>query len=85
MAEQGSLPEFLYQRHVEVGDKLNLNFGVNEDEDLNEHEVRKLVYLMKANKILTKVVEKKCMSVLMTTILWNSKMNQQHRQIFFWV
>ena len=85
MAEQGSLPEFLYQRHVEVGDKVNLNFGVNEDEDLNEHEARKLVYLMKASKILTKVVEKKCMSVLMTTILWISKMNQQHRQIFFWV
>lgn len=85
MAEQGSLPEFLYQRHVEVGYKVNLNFGVNEDEDLNEHEVRKLVYLTKASKILTKVVEKKCMSVLMTTILWTSKMNQQHRQIFFWV
>lgn len=85
MAEQGSLSEFLYQRHVEVGDKVNLNFGINEDEDLNEHEVRKLVYLMKASKILTKVVEKKCMSVLMTTILWTSKMNQQHRQIFFWV
>ena len=43
MAKQGTLPEYLYQRHLEVGDKVNLNFGVDEDEgpheDLNEREV----------------------------------------------
>ena len=43
MAKHGKLPEYLYQRHLEVGDKVNLNFGVDEDEgpheDLNEHEV----------------------------------------------
>ena len=43
MAKHGTLPEYLYQRHLEVGDQVNLNFGVNEDEgpheDLNEHEV----------------------------------------------
>ena len=41
MAKHGTLPEYLYQRHLEVGDKVNLNFGVDEDEgpheDLNEH------------------------------------------------
>ena len=40
MAKHGTLPEYLYQRHLEVGDKVNLNFGVDEDEgpheDLNE-------------------------------------------------
>ena len=44
MAKHGTLPEYLYQRHLEVGDKVNLKFGVDEDEepheDLNEHEVR---------------------------------------------
>ena len=43
MAKHGTLPEYLYRRHLEVGDKVNLNFGVDEDEgphkDLNEHEV----------------------------------------------
>ena len=43
MAKHGTLPGYLYQRHLEVGDKVNLNFGVDEDEgpheDLNEHEV----------------------------------------------
>ena len=43
MAKHGTLPEYLYQRHLEVGDKVNLNFGVDEDEgpyeDLNEREV----------------------------------------------
>ena len=50
MAKHGTLrPEYLYQCHLEVGDKVNLNFGVDEDEgpheDLNEHEVtvRKLI------------------------------------------
>ena len=32
MAKHGTLPEYLYQRHLEVGDKVNLNFGVDEDE-----------------------------------------------------
>ena len=40
MAKHGTLPEYLYQRHLEVGDKVNLNFEVDEDEgpheDLNE-------------------------------------------------
>ena len=40
MAEHGTLPEYPYQRHLEVGDMVNLNFGVDEDEgpheDLNE-------------------------------------------------
>ena len=35
MAKHGTLPEFLYQRHLEVGDKVNLDFEVGEDEDLN--------------------------------------------------
>ena len=43
MAKHDTLPEYLYQRHLEVGDKVNLNFGVDEDEgphkDLNEREV----------------------------------------------
>ena len=43
MVKHGTLPEYLYQRHLEVGDKVNLNFGVDEDEgpheDLNEREV----------------------------------------------
>ena len=43
MAKHGTLPEYLYQRHLEVGGKVNLNFGGDEDEgpheDLNEHEV----------------------------------------------
>ena len=43
MAKHGTLPEYLYQRHLEVGDKVNLNFGVDEDEgpheDLNDREV----------------------------------------------
>ena len=39
VAKHGTLPEFLYQRHLEGGDKVDLNFGVKEDEDLNEHEV----------------------------------------------
>ena len=43
MSKHGTLPEYLYQRHLEVGDKVNLNFGVDEDEgthgNLNEHEV----------------------------------------------
>ena len=38
MAKHGTLPEYLYQRHLEVGDKVNLNLEVGEDEDLNEHE-----------------------------------------------
>ena len=37
------MPEYLYQRHLEVGDKVNLNFVVDEDEgpheDLNDREV----------------------------------------------
>ena len=38
------MPEYLYQRYLEVDNKVNLNFGVDEDEgpheDLNEpHEV----------------------------------------------
>ena len=36
MAKHGTLPEFLYQRHLEVSDKVHLNFGFHEDEDLNE-------------------------------------------------
>ena len=43
MAKHGTLPEYLYQCHLEVGDKVNLNFGVGEDEgpheDLNKLEV----------------------------------------------
>ena len=43
MAKHGTLPEYLYQHHLEVGDKVNLNFAVDEDEgpheDLNEREV----------------------------------------------
>ena len=80
MAKHGTLPEYLYQRHLEVGDKVNLNFGVDEDEapheDLNEREgVRKLVSLAKASRNLMKVVTKKLKSVQMTTILRASKMN----------
>ena len=29
-AKHGTLPEYLYQRHLEVGDKVNLNVGVDE-------------------------------------------------------
>ena len=43
MAKHGTLPEYLYQRHLEVGDRVNPNFGVDEDEGLHEaldeHEV----------------------------------------------
>ena len=43
MAKHRTLPEYLYQSHLEVGDKVNLNFEVDKDEgpyeDLNEHEV----------------------------------------------
>ena len=43
MAKHGTLPEYLYQCRLEFGDKVNLNFRVDEDEgpheDLNEHEV----------------------------------------------
>ena len=43
MAKHGTLPEYLYQRRLEVGDRVNLNFGLDEDkgplEDPNEHEV----------------------------------------------
>ena len=45
MAKHGTLPEYLHKRHLEVGDKVNLNFRVDDDEgphmheDLNEHEV----------------------------------------------
>ena len=38
MAKHGTLPEFIYQRHLEVSDKVHLNFGFHEDEDLNEDE-----------------------------------------------
>ena len=38
MAKHGTLPEHLYQHHLEVGDKVNLDFEVGEDEDFNEHE-----------------------------------------------
>ena len=38
MAKHGTLPEFLYQRHLEVGDKVHLNFGFHENEDRNEDE-----------------------------------------------
>ena len=38
MAKHGTLPKYLYQRHLEVGDKVNLHFEVGEDEDLNEYE-----------------------------------------------
>ena len=41
MAKHWPLSEFLYQHHLEVGNKVNLNFGANEDEDLNKHEVSK--------------------------------------------
>lgn len=48
MAKHGTLPEYLYQRHLEGGDKINLNFGVDDDEgphkDLNEHEVSEEAY-----------------------------------------
>ena len=33
MAKHGILPEYLYQRHLEVGDKVNLNLGLDEDKD----------------------------------------------------
>ena len=38
MAKHRTLPEYLYQCHLKVGDKVNLNLEVGEDEDLNEHE-----------------------------------------------
>ena len=41
MAKHWPLSEFLYQHHLEVGNKVNLNSGANEDEDLNKHEVSK--------------------------------------------
>ena len=78
MAKHGTLPEYPYQRHLEVGDMVNLNFGVDEDEgpheDLNEHEARKLVSLTKVSKNLMKVVTKKLKSVQMTIIPRASKM-----------
>ena len=63
--------------------KVNLNFGVDEDEgpheDLNEREVSEEASvsspLAKASKNLMKVVTKKLKSVQMTTILRASKMN----------
>ena len=43
MAKHGTLPEHLYQHHLEVGDKVNLDFevGEDEDEDFNEHEAKR--------------------------------------------
>lgn len=38
MAKHGTLPEFIYQCHLKVGDKVHLNYGIHEDEDLNEDE-----------------------------------------------
>ena len=38
MAKHGTLPEFLYQRHLDVGDKVHLNFSFHKDEDLNKDE-----------------------------------------------
>ena len=46
MAKHGTLPEYLYKRHLEVGDKVNLNFGADEDEGpheyLNERQVSEI-------------------------------------------
>ena len=38
IAKHEILPEFLYQCHLEVGDKVHLNFGFHENEDRNEDE-----------------------------------------------
>ena len=74
MAKHGTLPEYLYQCHLEVGDKVNLNFGVDEDE-------QKLVTLTKASQNLIKVVMKKLKSVQMTTIPRASKMKTAYKRI----
>ena len=76
MAKHDTLPEYLYQRHLEVGDKFNLDFEDGEDEDLNEHEAsEELVSLTKTSKNLMKVVTKKLTSLQMITIPKASKMN----------
>ena len=71
MAKHGTLPEFLYQRHLEVSDKVHLNFGFHEDEDLNEDEACEEAdnsdALMKARTNSMKAVTKTLTSVPMQT------------------
>ena len=38
MAKHGTLPTFLYQRHLEVGDKLHMNFRQGGDLNKGEEE-----------------------------------------------
>ena len=36
MAKHGTLPEFVYQHQLAVGEKVTLNFGFDEDEYMDE-------------------------------------------------
>lgn len=38
MAKHGTLPEFVYQRHLIVGEKVSLNFELEEDEEEDLHD-----------------------------------------------
>lgn len=71
MAKHGTLPEFLYQRHLEVSDKVQLTFGFHEDEDLNEDEACEEANdsdaVMKARTNSMKAVTKTLTSVPMQT------------------
>ena len=74
MAKHGTLPEFLYQRHLEVSDKVHLNFGFHEDEDLNEdseacEEANDSDAVMKAITNSIKAVTKTLTSVPMQTTI----------------
>ena len=73
MAKHGTLPEFLYQRHFEVSDKVHLNFGFHEDEDLNEDEACEEANdsdaVMKARTNSKKAVTKTLTSVPMQTTI----------------
>ena len=64
MAKHGTLPEFLYQRHLEVSDKVHLNFGFHEDEEANDSDA-----LMKARTNSMKAVTKTLTSVPMQTTI----------------
>ena len=73
MAKHGTFPEFLYQCHLEVSDKVHLNFGFHEDEDLNEDEACEEANdsdaVMKARTNSMKAVTKTLISVPMQTTI----------------
>ena len=80
MAKHGTLPEYFYRLHLEVGDKVNLNFGVDEDEgpheDLNEREVSEEASVSsEGQQEFDESSDEEVKSVQMTTILRASKMN----------